>query len=714
MEFDQENIAFQKTIDLINNTDYPIFLNGKAGTGKTTFLRSLKEYTYKNIVVVAPTGVAAINANGLTIHSFFQLPITLMNPENVNFLSSIRFSAEKKKLLNEIDLLIIDEISMVRGDLLDAIDKLLRNLRNKESLPFGGIQVLYIGDLYQLSPIAKDNDIDELKKWYTSPYFFDSNVFQESNPVCIELEKVYRQSDPEFVGLLNSIRDNTINDEQLDLLNRQVCSDLNMKKEGYIFLTTHNRKVDELNAFMLRQLPGQEHFFTALISGKFEEMLYPAEYKLHLKIGAQLMLLKNDKGKERKYFNGKIGVLEKIENDKLFIRFEDNQLFEIEKEVWRNIDYKYDESHSAILENDIGAFQQFPVRLAWAITVHKSQGLTFEKAIVDVGEAFLPGQVYVALSRVSSFHGLALHSKINRPSINVDSRVHAFCLTNHAKELTDDFLLKEESNFIQKTILKYFDWSSITGLTKTGLVDTIDFLVPYFEIIDSQKGIAKRFGNEIMEILNAKESQNKKHLDIRITAAVQYFTLEISNKLLIPLKALLKESRKNLNFKKYSTLLQGLVTILDKKITELADLTLISRDLEFSQKIGPILNEVKKKQLSKVSKKTNIVTSKKGLHVAEKEQGTILTLFSSGKSVQEIAAIKKLSVSAIEFQLAAFIESGEINILDIVSQKQLDFVMSILDGQDDQSVTKIKQKVGDNISFGQVNAVITYKKSNLT
>lgn len=326
------------------------------------------------------------------------------------------------------------------------------------------------------------------------------------------MEKVYRQPDPKFVDLLNGVRDNTISDEQLELLNRQEQSNRDTNNEGYIFITTHNRKVDSLNASMLRQLPGQDLYFTAIISGKFEEMLYPAEYQLHLKIGAQVMLLKNDKGKARKYFNGKMGILEKIENEKLFVRFDKNELLEIEKEVWRNIDYKYDEDLSALLEHDLGTFQQFPVQLAWAIE-----------------EAFLPGQVYVALSRVRSLQGLILHTKIDRVSINVDSRVHDFWVTNRSRKISDDFLLKEEAIFIRRTILKYLDWTLITRSIIPSSVDSVDFLVPYYQLIDSHKKITERFSNEISQMLNKIENPNMQHLDKRINAAVQYFTLEINN-----------------------------------------------------------------------------------------------------------------------------------------------------------------------------------------
>ncbi|MEO6356356.1 MAG: AAA family ATPase, partial [Ferruginibacter sp.] len=437
---DITNTSFQLASDFVNYTQASLFLTGKAGTGKTTFLKHIKENGVKNTVVVAPTGVAAINAGGTTIHSFFQLPFTPFIPVSTGYGASdtisdkhsligrLRLTNDRKEVMQKLELLIIDEISMVRCDVLDAIDTVLRHVRSQYAAPFGGVQVLLIGDMYQLPPVVKSEEWQLLAPYYKSEYFFNSHVIELQQPVYIELNKIYRQNDGAFVQVLNQVRNNEMDQESYQLLHtRYLPAFYPAREENYITLTTHNSKADTINFKALNELDGKVFSFDATVEGEFYEKAFPADVNLKLKVGTQVMFLKNDIEKVRRYFNGKIGVVEKIEDDKIFVQCRDEPTpIEVKKEKWKNIRYSLDKTTNQIEENEIGSFTQFPLRLAWAITIHKSQGLTFEKAIIDAGEAFAPGQVYVALSRCTTLAGMILHSRINNHSLRNDRRISEF------------------------------------------------------------------------------------------------------------------------------------------------------------------------------------------------------------------------------------------------------------------------------------------------
>ncbi len=474
------NPQLKLAYEFVENTGKNVFLTGKAGTGKTTFLQNIRKVSTKRSVVVAPTGVAAINAGGVTIHSFFQLPFGPQIP-GVENNSDLRipgksskpdarfqkFNKTKINIIRSLDLLIIDEISMVRADLLDSIDNVLRRYKDKYK-PFGGVQLLMIGDLQQLTPVVKENEWDMLKGYYTTPFFFGSNALQQTDYISIELKHIYRQSDEYFIKLLNKIRNNDLDGKTVNILNKRFipgfCGD---KDDGYITLTTHNYQAKQLNQRRLNALKSKNCRFLAHIEGDFPENTYPTEYELNLKEGAQVMFIKNDPAPEKLFYNGKIGIIEHIDDDIIHVKCaEDDSTIEVSPLTWENIRYTLDDETRAIKEKVIGIFTQYPLKLAWAITIHKSQGLTFEKAIIDAEAAFAHGQVYVALSRCKTLEGMVLSSPISSKSLKEDKVVknftHYISENIPCKQSLEDAKIK----FRHELLDELFDFSSIQKQTR--------------------------------------------------------------------------------------------------------------------------------------------------------------------------------------------------------------------------------------------------------
>ncbi len=421
-----ENKELRNAWEFAEHAGISIFLTGKAGTGKTTFLKALKEHSSKRIIVVAPTGVAAINAGGVTIHSFFQLPLSPYVP-GTTFKDRYDFGKEKRRIIRTLDMLVIDEISMVRSDLLDAIDNVLRRYRDP-TLPFGGVQLLMIGDLHQLTPVVTPRDGELLRPYYDTPYFFGSHALQQTSYVTIQLTHVYRQQDQAFIDILNHVRDGVPTAEDLARLNAR-CKPMFIPKaeEGYIRLTTHNRMADSYNDNELHKLSGKRYVFKAEIEKEFPESSYPADVNLELKQGAQVMFIKNDPSPSHLYYNGRIGHVVGFEDGKVVVKCPgDDYTISVEPAEWENTRYAINEETKVIEPQVLGVFRQYPLRLAWAITIHKSQGLTFEHAIIDASASFASGQVYVALSRCKSLEGLVLASQIKPRNIIGDARVNDY------------------------------------------------------------------------------------------------------------------------------------------------------------------------------------------------------------------------------------------------------------------------------------------------
>ncbi len=458
----QTNPQLELALDYVRGTSTSIFLTGKAGSGKTTFLHQIKEEGGKRLVVVAPTGVAAINAGGMTIHSFFQLPFGYHLPDSQRKDEKRHFSRKKLNLIRSLDLLVIDEISMVRADLLDAIDQALRRFRS-DSRPFGGVQLLMIGDLHQLPPVVKHEEWDTLRRYYSTPYFFGSLALQKTNYVSIELKHIYRQTDAAFIELLNQVRDNCLDEETLQTLNsRYVPNFRPAQHDAYITLTATNAVALDINTKSLAQLTGKSEFFTARIAGDFPASFYPTEEKLEFKLGAQVMFIKNDLQPEKRYFNGKIGRIVQIAEHAIFVRCADEATdIEVIPAEWQNVKYALNETTKEIEELVLGTFTQVPLKLAWAITIHKSQGLTFERAIIDAQAAFAHGQVYVALSRCKSFEGIVLRSRIDFSSVKTDPVVKQFCVEAERSAPTASQIQQAKRQYQQGLVEELFSFQAI-------------------------------------------------------------------------------------------------------------------------------------------------------------------------------------------------------------------------------------------------------------
>ena len=563
----ENNPELQLAWQFIENTGTHLFLTGKAGTGKTTFLRRLKEQTPKRMVILAPTGIAAINAGGVTIHSFFQLSFAPFVPETT-FNSSqthYRFSKEKRNIIRSMDLLVIDEISMVRADLLDAIDSALRRYRDREK-PFGGVQLLMIGDLQQLAPVVKENEWEMLKNYYETPYFFASRALRETVYMTIELKTVYRQSDTFFLSLLNKIRENQADDEVLNELNRRYQPGFRPRKEeGYIRLTTHNYQAQKVNDNELASLPGQTYSFRAEIDGPFPEYLYPADEVLTIKAGAQIMFLKNDPSSEKRYYNGMIGEVAAVNDAGMIVRGKDNgDEFQLLPEEWGNYKYVLNEETKEITEEIEGTFRQYPIRLAWAITIHKSQGLTFERAIIDARNSFAHGQTYVALSRCKTLEGMVLESPLRREAIISDSTVDDFTKEVERNKPGNRQLHDMQKAYFFDLLSDLFNFYSLDQAYKR-LLRLIDEdlyklypkqLVEYKELAPHIKEkiveVSQRFRNQYTRLINGSDDYAADQgLQERVRSGAGYFRKELE-----PVRALFektnmpldnKELRKQLN-----------------------------------------------------------------------------------------------------------------------------------------------------------------------
>jgi GTPase SAR1 family protein len=541
------NPQIELAFNYVRNTGKNIFLTGKAGSGKTTFLHQLKAEGLKHMIVVAPTGVAAINAGGMTIHSFFQLPFGPIVPgRSREDHQKRKFSGTKIAIIRTLDLLVIDEISMVRADVLDGIDEVLRRYKDYTK-PFGGIQLLMIGDLHQLPPVVKQDEWEILRPYYQTPYFFGSNALQKTDPVTIELKHIYRQSDSTFIDLLNRVRDNRIDAEVLEILNSRYRADFQpTEEEAYITLTAHNAAAQQINAEKLALLDTEKYRFKAKITGEFPALSFPNDEILEFKVGAQVMFNKNDISQDKLFYNGKIGQITGIDEDKIFVRCPgENSDITVGQAEWHNVKYSINEQTKEVREDTVGSFVQYPLKLAWAITIHKSQGLTFERAIIDAQAAFAHGQVYVALSRCKSFEGIVLRSKIEWTSIKTDSVVRQYSEEAERNAPDENHLALSKREYQQAMIRELFSFRSVRRPVEqlqrhflehenTYTSDTIEaFITLATKIETTVFDITDKFLPQLHSYFQQPESlEENALLQERLQKAANYFYTKLSEEML--------------------------------------------------------------------------------------------------------------------------------------------------------------------------------------
>lgn len=717
------------TADYINTTDRHIFLTGKAGTGKTTFLKYIVAHTHKKTVVAAPTGIAAINAEGVTLHSLLQLPFGAFIPERIqppnvnaqfttlfNLFSNVRFNASKRNLINEIELLIIDEVSMLRADLLDCIDHTLRFLRRRKQEPFGGLQLLFIGDLLQLPPVVKDNEWAVLSTYYKSSYFFEAHALKNNPPINVELDKVYRQSDEKFISVLNRFRENTQTSEDIDLLNTHYREDYQqLSGKGYIHLTTHNRKADEINAQRLAELTTETLSYKAKIEGEYPENLYATSLEMKLKKGAQVMFIKNDPSGEGRFFNGKIGQISSLNPESIRVQFEDGEEVEVSYYTWENKRYTLNKETNEIDEKVLGSFEQYPLKLAWAVTVHKSQGLTFEKAILDLTDAFAQGQVYVALSRLTSMDGLVLSSRIPDSGFDLSDSMKAFAKTKASIDQLSETLDSDRKNYLTKLATSAFNFFELTGAFKAHELSFdkqenrsikqkhLPWTKGLLSEIEPIRNFGDSFIRQIQKIV-ATEPDYLPTLIERVKKATAYFSpiLEKASKDIknhdvnLESKTKLKTYRKEL--KELEQSVYNKVQVINKT-NMLLQFTSENKELTKQDLENSDFRKNRKSESKTVKKRDKTPTSE-----------ISFALYKEGKTIEEIATERALVPGTIEGHLCQYIATGEIDAYDLVDKQKLDNMLSLIT-PDTQSSGEIKAKLGDEYSWGEVRMAMTHFKA---
>lgn len=615
-----KNPELELALNFINKTDRNLFITGKAGTGKTTFLHKIKNESLKRMVIVAPTGVAAINAKGVTIHSFFQMPFGPILPNQIANTSNAqrKFSKTKIDIIKSLDLVIIDEISMVRADLLDGIDQVMRRYKNKNKV-FGGAQVLMIGDLQQLAPVVRPNEWSLLQQYYNTVYFFSSKAYQEANVVSIELKHIYRQKNEDFIKILNEIRNDSLSDASAKILNKRYNPTFSPAKEdGYITLTTHNKRANSINESELNKLKYKSYFFDAEVSGKFNENAFPNDEKLELKVGAQVMFIKNDSSPEKRYFNGKIGTITDVSRENVTVQCA-NEVDEIvtEKEHWDNVNYSINEETKEIKEDIIGSFSQIPLRLAWAITIHKSQGLTFDKAIIDAEASFAHGQTYVALSRCTSLEGLVLKTPITSNAIINDRTVSSFNESVEENHPDETILNESEKQFQLNLISELLDYQPFLYPT-TRLIDVFykNRTSIKGEVIEHLQTIKDNGVVALMKVSNGFRSQltilsqdnvlpeKSSQIEERFTKAVDYFLTQTKENIQKPLDAISFSTDNKAVKKDFSKQFDALQEKLEEKLFALQKMENGFKVKEYLQvRANAVLQKTEPKKKKKLSSK---------------------------------------------------------------------------------------------------------------
>lgn len=828
MKIDEKNELFGLAAELVIQTSRNLFLTGKAGTGKTTFLKYIRENCPKQLAVVAPTGVAAINAGGVTIHSFFQLPFTPFLPESGSaspgngqeLLSRLRLNSEKKKVLKELELLIIDEVSMVRCDIVDAIDLVLRHVRSRKREPFGGVQVVFIGDMYQLPPVVKEPEWRILCQSYDAPFFFNSVTVRENPPLYIEFEHIYRQTDPRFIDVLNKVRNNQLDHEALEILDSRFDPSFHpVDGDEFILLTTHNDTARNINSRELEKLNSRSFVFRAEIKGEFSDSAFPADELLELKVGAQVMFLKNDSEREKRFFNGKIGIVTHLEENKIMVKCKDQVEIDVLPEVWKNIKYSVDAKTRTLDEEELGSYSQYPLRLAWAITIHKSQGLTFDKAIVDAGQSFAAGQVYVALSRCRSLEGMVLRSRIRRSSLLSDARVVRFSetaissielkaelqtailetqeqlaiqsfdvsrLIANVREL-GEYMSAHASSYNENAVPWIQSLSGIVGDLAETSVRFQQWMQVRFsfdtppgenaEIRERSKRAGNHFVSELGKIIDLLRNSPVESDSLEHSKAFNDWAREIFAEASIKIHLLSdfdgrfnvvrwyqrKDSFELPSFKINAYSASREVSgndsphpVLYQKLRLLRDSICRTNDLPvYMVASGASLNDIVRylplslEQLKGISgfgearvkrfgnefiqivqeycTENNLESKIESMPVSRRTKrkpreaagrvgrpdtkAETLRMFFEGKGLAEIASERELTLGTIETHIEHFIAIGQLGIETVLPLDKVEAIRSVVEGGEAKSLTEMKLKLGDDVSFGEIRMTIASLKA---
>ena len=714
------NVELKTAWEFVENTGRSVFLTGKAGTGKTTFLKKVVEESHKRVVVVAPTGIAAINAGGVTIHSFFQLPLHPFIP-GARLESKFAFSKEKRSIIRTIDLLVIDEISMVRSDLLDAVDSVLRRFRNRNK-PFGGVQVLMIGDLQQLTPVVTDEEAQLLSSYYPTPYFFGSRALQQVDYVTIELKEVYRQQDEEFISILNSVREGRPSSEVIKILNsRHDPAFMPSADEGYIRLTTHNNIANRFNQLQLDLIEEPVHTFDAVIEGNFPDYSYPTEARLELKVGAQVMFVKNDPSSEKRYYNGKIGIVSDFYEEYILIQCPgEEEKIAVEPLEWENSRYVINEQTQEMETEVQGIFRQYPLRLAWSITIHKSQGLTFDKAIIDAAAAFASGQVYVALSRCRTLEGMVLATPLRQDAVITDMSVEEYI--GHQEEAARNSVARLESikeEYYKELLGDLFDFKELAAIQKKMLAVCTEF--PSGTVV----GLAHKH-NEILNSLTEKVVavgdkwqlliRQKPYTEVcsdafksRVKNGCGYFLAELDGTYgdFLAKTADLKAENKDL-VKRYGNVWNDLNSELESRRILLKAMSLLpfsteaylrERQIAIYDASGFVPKELKTSKSSSGSRQSK----------PKKEDTKITTfkLYKQGMSVKEIAKQRDLNQQTIVRHLAHYVAKGMIQVNELVSESRAESIREVISDLGTlKGLSAIKEACPEEVTYQDIVLVI--------
>ena len=675
-------------------------------------MRELRKNSNKRLAIVAPSSVAAINAGGTTIHSLFQLPNDLLQQMTAGVFAphTQQFNNEKKKLFTSLELLVIDEISMVRADMFDAMDIILRTIRATKDLPFGGVQILLVGDLFQLPPVLKTEEETLFNKFYLTPYFFGASVISSLNLIKLELSIVYRQSDMKFVEILNRIRNNRCTEDDVRLINEKSSNSANSAEKG-ITLTTHNSKAEKINKEELSKLLGEEISYSPLIVGDFPEPYWPLEKTLMIKKGAKVVFIKNDSSSNKAFFNGQQGVVISTNSDVIEI-LSNHEILKIKKEIWIRTNYKLSEASKRIEQEIIGEFHQFPIQLAWAITIHKSQGLSFDTAILDLEDSFVSGQIYVALSRLRTLNGLTVRSKINISHLTVDPRIETYLASFNNQSVIAEIIANENRDFLQKKIVKLLSIDEtiiIEGTFEKGFDIEIQNLQTEFENVYAisntfQNHLTGLFSNMPIDLFLIKN---------RILAAINYFK-DVLNNIITHLQSILsdsKETKKIQQKRKFKLLANSLKGKIKEFDIALSILDLLSTEQSIAQVIATIdENKILEPVIdnAEVLKNQKIKSSLNYLDVVNK--------VNNNKSSNEIARELGISAGAVDQQILKGVHAGNLSAENIVDPAIYSTMSKIIAANADKSAAFIHKNLAPEVSLIDIKLIMTdleNKKNNL-